>query len=122
MARAPSLWTRSFIVVSHSFGLINYKAHDYLTILAICHNTIKVSDLVQLYQEKISGGTTSSTSSSSSKTTTTTTSSQVIRDLTKCQIRQFSLGQDILVTDSVGNMGFDEVTDWRLGILLSLRR
>lgn len=33
-------------------------------------------------------------------------------DLTGCQTRQFSLGQDIVLSDYVGNMGFDEVTDW----------
>lgn len=34
------------------------------------------------------------------------------RDLTAIQTRQFSLGQDLILTDFVGNMGFDEVTDW----------
>jgi hypothetical protein len=33
-------------------------------------------------------------------------------DLTSCQTRQFSLGQDLVLSDYVGNMGFDEVTDW----------
>jgi hypothetical protein len=34
------------------------------------------------------------------------------RDLTCTQTRQFSLGQDLVLIDFVGNMGFDEVTDW----------
>ena len=34
------------------------------------------------------------------------------RDLTAIQTRRFSLGQDLILTDFVGNMGFDEVTDW----------
>jgi serine/threonine protein kinase len=33
-------------------------------------------------------------------------------DLSACQARQFSLGQDLVVTDFAGSMGFDEVTDW----------
>lgn len=34
------------------------------------------------------------------------------RDLTGTQTRQFLLGQDLILSDFVGNMGFDEVTDW----------
>lgn len=34
------------------------------------------------------------------------------RDLTGTQTRQFSLGQDLILVDFVGNMGFEEVTDW----------
>jgi hypothetical protein len=34
------------------------------------------------------------------------------RDLTCTQTRLFSLGQDLVLADFVGNMGFDEVTDW----------
>ena len=34
------------------------------------------------------------------------------QDLTATQSRQFSLGPDIILSDYVGNMGFDEVTDW----------
>jgi hypothetical protein len=33
-------------------------------------------------------------------------------DLSACTSRQFSLGQDLILADYVGNMGFDEVTDW----------
>jgi serine/threonine protein kinase len=33
-------------------------------------------------------------------------------DLSACQSRQFSLGQDLILSDYVGSMGFDEVTDW----------
>lgn len=33
-------------------------------------------------------------------------------DLSACTSRQFSLGQDLILSDYVGNMGFDEVTDW----------
>ena len=32
------------------------------------------------------------------------------RDLSACKVRQFSLGEDIALTDFVGSMGFDEVT------------
>ena len=35
-----------------------------------------------------------------------------MRDLTGTQTRQFSLGQDLILADYVGNLGFDEVTDW----------
>jgi hypothetical protein len=34
------------------------------------------------------------------------------RDLTAVQTRLFSLGEDLIVNDYVGNMGFEEVTDW----------
>ena len=34
------------------------------------------------------------------------------RDLTAVQTRLFSLGQDLIVNDFIGNMGFEEVTDW----------
>lgn len=33
-------------------------------------------------------------------------------DLSACQTRQFSLGQDFVLTDFAGSLGFDEVTDW----------
>ena len=33
-------------------------------------------------------------------------------DWTAIQTRQFSLGQDFVLSNYVGNMGFDEVTDW----------
>lgn len=33
-------------------------------------------------------------------------------DWTAIQTRQFSLGQDLILSNYVGNMGFDEVTDW----------
>ena len=33
-------------------------------------------------------------------------------DWTAIQTRQFSLGQDLVLSNYVGNMGFDEVTDW----------
>ncbi|KAL3913104.1 MAG: hypothetical protein SGILL_006623 [Bacillariaceae sp.] len=35
------------------------------------------------------------------------------RDLTGVSTRLFSLGQDLIVTDFVGNMGFEEVIDWQ---------
>jgi serine/threonine protein kinase len=35
------------------------------------------------------------------------------KDLTGVQTRLFSLGQDFIVTDFVGNMGFEEVVDWQ---------
>ena len=38
--------------------------------------------------------------------------SRGVRDLTGTHTRQFSLGQDLILSDFVGNMGFDEVTDW----------
>jgi hypothetical protein len=34
------------------------------------------------------------------------------KDLTATQSRQFSLGRDLIISDFVGNMQFDEVTDW----------
>jgi len=34
------------------------------------------------------------------------------RDLTAVQTRLFSLGEDLIINDYVGNMGFEEVTDW----------
>mmetsp|Transcript_19926 Transcript_19926/g.43313 ORF Transcript_19926/g.43313 Transcript_19926/m.43313 type:complete len:551 (+) Transcript_19926:119-1771(+) len=34
------------------------------------------------------------------------------RDLTAVQTRLFSLGEDLIINDFVGNMGFEEVTDW----------
>mmetsp|Transcript_8522 Transcript_8522/g.17769 ORF Transcript_8522/g.17769 Transcript_8522/m.17769 type:complete len:542 (+) Transcript_8522:118-1743(+) len=34
------------------------------------------------------------------------------RDLTGVQTRLFSLGEDLIINDYVGNMGFEEVTDW----------
>jgi serine/threonine protein kinase len=41
-----------------------------------------------------------------------TTTTIMKDDLSACQVRQFSLGQDFVVTDFAGSMGFDEVTDW----------
>mmetsp|Transcript_13806 Transcript_13806/g.38146 ORF Transcript_13806/g.38146 Transcript_13806/m.38146 type:complete len:588 (-) Transcript_13806:299-2062(-) len=35
-----------------------------------------------------------------------------IVDRTAIQTRQFSLGEDLVLSDYVGNLGFDEVTDW----------
>ena len=35
-----------------------------------------------------------------------------ILDRTGIRSRQFSLGQDLVLSDYVGNLGFDEVTDW----------
>jgi len=37
---------------------------------------------------------------------------QTSEDLTASQTRVFSLGQDIILSDFVGNLGFEEVTDW----------
>ncbi|KAL7507431.1 hypothetical protein ACHAXN_004617 [Cyclotella atomus] len=34
-------------------------------------------------------------------------------DLTGATVRQFSLGPDILLSDYVGSLGFDQVTDWQ---------
>lgn len=34
------------------------------------------------------------------------------RDWSGIQSRQFSLGEDLVLADFVGKMGFDEVTDW----------
>ena len=34
------------------------------------------------------------------------------RDLAAVQTRLFSLGEDLIINDYVGNMGFEEVTDW----------
>lgn len=35
-----------------------------------------------------------------------------VQDLSSCRSRQLSLGRDFVLSDYVGNMGFDEVTDW----------
>jgi serine/threonine protein kinase len=35
-----------------------------------------------------------------------------LTDLSACTSRQFSLGADLILSDFVGKMGFDEVTDW----------
>ena len=35
-----------------------------------------------------------------------------IIDKTGIRTRQFSLGEDLVLADYVGNLGFDEVTDW----------
>jgi hypothetical protein len=34
------------------------------------------------------------------------------KDFSGVQARRFSLGKDFILVDFVGNMGFDEVTDW----------
>lgn len=38
---------------------------------------------------------------------------QTSRDYTAVSSRQLSLGKDLIVTNYVGDMGFDEVTDWQ---------
>eukprot|EP00956_Cyclotella_meneghiniana_P018879 scaffold31833_cov68-Cyclotella_meneghiniana.AAC.1 len=35
-----------------------------------------------------------------------------INDLTGSNVRQFSLGSDLLISDYVGSLGYDEVTEW----------
>ena len=35
-----------------------------------------------------------------------------VEDRSGCRSRQLSLGEDIVLSDFIGNMGFDEVTDW----------
>jgi hypothetical protein len=39
-------------------------------------------------------------------------SQQGVMDRTAIQVRRFSLGPDLILSNYVGNMGFDEVTDW----------
>ena len=34
------------------------------------------------------------------------------QDLSSCRVRQLSLGRDFVLDSFLGNMGFDEVTDW----------
>lgn len=41
-----------------------------------------------------------------------TAQTKTMEDLSGCQSRQFSLGQDLVLSDFAGSMGFDEVTDW----------
>lgn len=41
-----------------------------------------------------------------------TAQAKTIEDLSGCQSRQFSLGEDLILSDFAGSMGFDEVTDW----------
>mmetsp|Transcript_23502 Transcript_23502/g.55673 ORF Transcript_23502/g.55673 Transcript_23502/m.55673 type:complete len:619 (-) Transcript_23502:104-1960(-) len=47
-----------------------------------------------------------------SKGTETRNDNYRYRDLTAVQTRMFSLGKDLIINDYVGNMGFEEVTDW----------
>ena len=54
----------------------------------------------------------SSSSSSDSLKISSIFKSRSARDLSGTQTRQFSLGPDIILSDFVGKMGFDEVTDW----------
>lgn len=37
---------------------------------------------------------------------------KTIRDLSGSQHRQFRLGNDVMVVDFIGSLGFEEVTDW----------
>ena len=41
-----------------------------------------------------------------------TAQTKTLQDLSGCHSRQFSLGEDLVLTDFAGSMGFDEVTDW----------
>lgn len=34
------------------------------------------------------------------------------KDLSGCSVRQFNLGYDIVISDFVGSLGFEEITDW----------
>lgn len=38
--------------------------------------------------------------------------SQGAQDLSSCRVRQLRLGRDFVLDSFIGNMGFDEVTDW----------
>ena len=40
------------------------------------------------------------------------TQNQQKKDFSGCSIRQFNLGFDIILSDYIGSMGFEEVTDW----------
>lgn len=40
------------------------------------------------------------------------TQNQQNKDYSGCSIRQFNLGYDIILSDYVGSLGFEEVTDW----------
>ena len=40
------------------------------------------------------------------------TQNQQKKDFSGCSIRQFNLGYDIILSDYVGSLGFEEVTDW----------
>ncbi len=40
------------------------------------------------------------------------TQNQQNKDFSGCSIRQFNLGYDIILSDYVGSLGFEEVTDW----------
>lgn len=34
------------------------------------------------------------------------------KDLSGCSLRQFNLGYDVIISDYVGSLGFEEITDW----------
>lgn len=34
------------------------------------------------------------------------------KDLSGCSVRQFNLGYDLIISDYVGSLGFEEITDW----------
>lgn len=40
------------------------------------------------------------------------TQNQQKKDFSGCSVRQFNLGYDIILSDYVGSLGFEEVTDW----------
>lgn len=40
------------------------------------------------------------------------TQNQQNKDFSGCSVRQFNLGYDIILSDYVGSLGFEEVTDW----------
>jgi hypothetical protein len=79
---------------------------DTVDVSSAAVDELKGIDFAMLLQEKqqtsVRGDTTSATTSRSVSNV----------DYTAIQTRQFLLGKDLVISDYVGTMGFQEVTDW----------
>ena len=76
---------------------------------------VDFAKLLQEKQQQLQQQQQQGTTRSTEKQPTTKSSSSnknLYIDYTAIQTRQFSLGQDIVLSDYVGTMGFQEVTDW----------
>ncbi len=69
-------------------------------------------DFAKLLQEKQQQQQVQQKSAQISTDESTSTKNNLYIDYTAIQSRQFSLGPDIILSDYVGTMGFQEVTDW----------
>lgn len=97
---------RSSFGLSSSISLANPQACRLLPRLQMAENTEWTSD----FDDFMPGS--GDNEDEDSQTLSTLFKKRGVRDLTATQTRQFSLGQDLILADFVGNMGFDEVTDW----------